>query len=108
MAESPDLISNTTPLSDITPLSNTTPITTPYGRPHVKFTSTTTLNEIIEHDVKGLDRSSIINLKKDTMADLIIYVINKLRKQPPPNVTDNPNIAHIETLHKLAKSNYCI
>ena len=98
MAESPDLISNTTPLSDITPLSNTTPITTPYGRPHVKFTSTTTLNEIIEHDVKGLDRSSIINLKKDTMADLIIYVINKLRKQPPPNVTDNPNIAHLETL----------
>ena len=47
----------------------------------VKFTSQTTFIEVLEHNLGDLKRTSIINLKKEVIADLVMYTINKLHKQ---------------------------
>ena len=53
---------------------DSTPNTTP---PQLKLTSAATLTEVLNLDLSKLGRSQIINLKKDVIADLAVYIINK-------------------------------
>ena len=71
----------------------------------VKFTSGTTFNEVLKYNLGELDRSSIINLKKEVMADLAVYMINKLHKQVdiPPKPTECPLLTDIQATCKALK-----
>lgn len=68
---------------------------------HMKFTSSTTLTEVLKHNLNELERSNIINLKKDVIADLTVYTINKLYKPPSPSkLVVDPAMTKLQSLCK--------
>ena len=53
----------------------------------VKFNGTTTLIEVLKHNLKDLERANILNLKKDVIVDLALYAINI--QSPCNNLQEN-------------------
>ena len=85
--ESPDITDSTA--SKPQDLDNNHQILPTKTPPSVKFTNTSTFADVLRHDIVDLDRANIMNLKKDVLADFIMYLI-----KPPPTCPHDINDTH--------------